>query len=200
MRIPIGGVNIAQLEAIDVGVGLKLIPNQVRADGAQFRVEADRSFFSDQGIGQFTEGIALFKQSVAATADVKFGETLILSGLSEDITDGQNSGVPVIKNIPVLSSLFSNDSRLRRGRSVIILVTPSRPAVIERGRDASMAVQRLVSMWDQVIERQHGIGTLASRIKNSNLFTRAAAEDAPGNKLQEPHVMKPLLRYLEESG
>ena len=94
------GVNTAQLERIDVGVRLSVTPSQVRPDGAQFRLEADRSFFSDVPGGTFREQLSIFKQSVSATADVRYGETLVLSGLQEQVFDHQDSKVPGIGDVP----------------------------------------------------------------------------------------------------
>jgi len=197
--VSVSGVNAAQVEKIDVGVALKILPNEIREDGARFRVEADRSFFSDQPIGSFAQGVATFKQNVAATADVRFGETLILSGLSESVTDGQRSRTPVLGDIPGLNVLFSQQSRLARSRSVLVLVTPSRPAAMARTATVAPAVQRLTELWDTVIERQHGLEALTERIQRSRKFTRAAAGDISVRSIGDPQVLVPLLASLSEA-
>ena len=192
LKVGVSGVNTAGLETVDVGVSLKVTPNQIRQDGAQFRIEADRSFFGDQGAGKFSESVALFKQSVAATADVRFGETLILSGLSESVTDGQESGVPILGDIPGVNLLFHNEAYLKRGRSVLVLVTPSLPASFARTRNADPALTKLVQMWDTVIEKRHGIDALTSRLQHSRKFTRAAAEDISVRNINDPKLLDSL--------
>ncbi|MBJ6609749.1 MAG: tetratricopeptide repeat protein [Candidatus Thiothrix moscowensis] len=192
LKVGVSGINTAGLETVDVGVSLKVTPNQIRTDGAQFRIEADRSFFGDQGAGRFSESVALFKQSVAATADVRFGETLILSGLSESVSDGQESGVPILGDIPGINLLFHNEAYLKRGRSVLVLVTPSLPASFARTRDVDPALTRLVHMWDTVIEKTHGIDALTSRLQHSRKFTRAAAEDIAIRNINDPKLLDSL--------
>lgn len=196
LKIPVSGVNTAVLENIDVGVSLKITPSEVRKDGAKFRVEADRSFFSDLNIGKFEQGITIFKQSVAATADVSFGETLILSGLSEAIRDGQSSAVPILGDIPVANLAFRNETNLKRGRHVLILITPSVPATITRTKILSPSLSRLIKVWDTVIEPRHGLEALTARLQKSWIFTRAAADDIPNPNLQDSKVLNPLLNSL----
>ncbi|MFN8850681.1 MAG: hypothetical protein ACK5W4_13400 [Inhella sp.] len=197
LHVQVSGVNTAQLEKIDVGVTLKITPSEVRADGARFRVEADRSFFSDQGVGSFKEQLATFKQSVAATADVRFGETLVLSGLSESLRDGQSSRVPVLGDIPGPDVLFSRSTNLERQRSVIVLVTPSLPLGLARTTARSPALDRLIALWDEVIEPRMGGPALVNRLRKLPSFTRAAAGDALVRDLSDPAVRRALVASLE---
>ena len=192
LKVGVSGVNTSSLESVDVGVSLKVTPNQIRTDGAQFRIEADRSFFGDQGAGKFSESVALYKQSVSATADVRFGETLILSGLSEAVTDGQESGVPILGDIPGTNLLFHNEAYLKRGRSVLVLVTPSLPVALERTREVSPALSKLVEMWDTVIERQHGLVPLTARLQKSRIFTRMAADDIAVRTISDNQLLSSL--------
>lgn len=196
INVALSGVNAAQLERIDVGVTLKITPSEIRDDGAVFRIEADRSFFSDQGLGSFAQGLSTFKQSVTATADVRFGETLILSGLSESVTDGTDSRVPGLGDIPGPDLLFSRQTRIQRDRSVLVLVTPSEPAGFARGRRSQPALERLIALWDQVIEPRTGLEALVRRLERSPRFTRAAAGDVYVRPLSDPAVMGGLLAAL----
>jgi len=194
--VQVSGVNTAQLEKIDVGIALKITPSEVRPDGARFRIEADRSFFSDAGAGSFKEQLATFKQSVAATADIRFGETLVLSGLSETVRDGQRSRVPGVGDVPGPDLLFSRSTLLERTRSVIILVTPSQPLGIARTVSRNPALERLVALWDQVIEPRHGGAALVERLRRTPLFSRAAAGDVGVRDLAEPAVRQALAAAL----
>lgn len=200
LNVAVSGVNFAQLEKIDVGVGLKITPAEIRADGARFRVEADRSFFSDQGVGSFSQQLATFKQSVAATADVRFGETLVLSGLSESVNDGNESGVPVLGDIPGVDLLFSRKTDQRRQRSVIILVTPSTPLGLPTTSNRGDAVRRLVQLWDTLIEPGHGLDALATRIQSRRFFTRGSVGDVRARDLRDPALMREFLASVGDAG
>lgn len=200
LNVAVSGVNFAQLEKIDVGVGLKITPAEIRADGARFRVEADRSFFSDQGVGSFSQQLATFKQSVAATADVRFGETLVLSGLSESVNDGNESGVPVLGDIPGVDLLFNRKTDQRRQRSVIILVTPSTPLGLPTASSRGDAVRRLVQLWETLIEPGHGLDALSARIQSRRFFTRGSVGDVQARDLRDPALMREFLASLGDAG
>lgn len=193
LNVAVTGVNFAQLERIDVGVGLKITPAEIRSDGARFRVEADRSFFSDQGVGSFSQQLATFRQNVAATADVRFGETLVLSGLSETVSDGNESGVPVVGDVPGLNLLFNRKTDLRRQRSVIILVTPSAPVGLQTGDTTGGAVRALTRLWDTLAQREHGLEALATRIQKRRFFSRASAGDVLARDLRDPQLLEQFL-------
>lgn len=196
LNVALSGVQFAQLDKINVGVGLKITPAEIRQDGARFRVEADRSFFSDQGVGSFSQQLATFQQNVAATADVRFGETLVLSGLSESVSDGNESGVPVLGDIPVLDMAFNRKTDQRRQRSVIILVTPSRPLGLATGEQRGEAVQKLMRLWDTLVEPHHGLAAAATRIQESRFFSRASVADVGVRDLHDPQLRRVFLAAL----
>lgn len=200
LNVTISGVQVVQLEKVDVGVTLRITPAEVRADGSRFRVEVDRAFFSDQNVGSFREAVSTFRQSVAATADVKFGETLILSGLTESIIDGQSSRTPGLGDIPGVDLLFKNRSQLNRKRSAIILVTPSLPVTLARTVDRNTAVDQLVRVWDTLIEPKVGAKPLAERMKAMRLFTRAAADDVSVRDLRDPVLRTAFLQAQKGAG
>lgn len=196
LNVAVSGVNFAQLEKIDVGVGLKITPAEIRADGARFRVEADRSFFSDQGVGSFSQQLATFKQNVAATADVRFGETLVLSGLSESVNDGNESGVPVLGDVPGVNLFFNRKTDQRRQRSVIILVTPSAPLGLQTGDTRGDAVRKLTQLWDTLVQPEHGMATLATRIQKRKFFSRASVGDVQARDLGDSNLRDAFLASL----
>ena len=195
--VQVSGINSAQLEKIDVGVSLKIQPSEVRADGARFKVEADRSFFSDQGVSTFSQQLSTFKQSVSATADVKYGQTLVLSGLSESVNDGSTSGVPVLGDLPGGNLLLNRRTQLERQRSVLILVTPSQPVgLVTPSAGRSEAVERLARLWDRVIEPEHGLKGLAQRFDKRLSYHRPVVGDVQVRDLRDPRLRAAVLDAL----
>ena len=55
---------------------------------------------------------------------VKNGDTLILTGVLQDSENVTSSKVPIFGDIPILGSLFRNNSTVKRKSELIILVTP----------------------------------------------------------------------------
>jgi len=56
------------------------------------------------------------------------GQTLILSGISEQEVERSSDGVPLLKDIPILQYLFNKTTKQNFTSSVLVLITPRRPA------------------------------------------------------------------------
>jgi Tfp pilus assembly protein PilF len=77
------------------------------------------------------------KVTVASEAVLTLGQTLILSGLSQRESRTGLSGVPYLRDIPILKYFFSTRTTTIADTAVIILVTPRDPAFSdERNRKA----------------------------------------------------------------
>jgi general secretion pathway protein D len=64
---------------------------------------------------------------------VQDGQTVGMAGLIRDSDSELNAGIPVIKDIPVLGSLFSNQKNERTRTELLVLITPH---VVHDQRDA----------------------------------------------------------------
>lgn len=197
LNVNVAGIQSAQIEKINVGVSMKIVPSQINEDGARFRLEVDRSFLSDTNAGTFTQAVGTFKQTVSATADIKFGETLILSGLSESVGDNTESRTPVVGDIPLIKTFFSNKITLKRARSAIILVTPSLPSSFARTVNYLPATTRLLELWDKVIEPTVGSGKLIQDITQNPQFSRFSHGDAHVRGLEDETLKKVLLENIK---
>ena len=111
---------------VPIGIHLSVKPKFFSDDHVQITVHAERAFLEQKSIHVgFTSVTQTVKTDVSATAVLKFGETLMLSGLSETTSDKSNSGVPFIKKIPFVQYLFSRDEALETKKSILIFLTPT---------------------------------------------------------------------------
>ncbi len=76
---------------------------------------------------------------VTSTAVLALDQTLILTGLSQRELRTGNSGVPLLKSIPIVKYLFSEKNSLLGDLSIIILLTPRDPAFFDEQDRKSMA-------------------------------------------------------------
>jgi len=110
---------------IPIGITLNVTPTFYGDNTVEVVVHAEHSFLQMQsemvGFSAFSQTT---KTSVDATAVLKFGETLILSGLSERGSDHSSSGVPLLQDIPGVQYFFSRDEQLKSKKSILILLTP----------------------------------------------------------------------------
>jgi len=180
LKVGISGVNFSSLESIDIGIELKVTPLEITRENTRVRVETTRSFMTEGAAGTFREGLATFRQKVAATAEVGFGETLILSGLSESVDDSTYSKTPLIGDLPIVGSAFNERSKQSRRDAAIMLVTPSLPGSLPgRAQIRSESVDKLVKLWTRVIDPATNATDIGARLSRIRLFTRAQPNDAP---------------------
>ena len=125
-----------------IGVSFSITPTIIDGDNLMLSVKAVRSFVEPPAVG--TTGVALStsRNSVTANISARFGETVILSGLTERELIRGDSGVPVLKDIPGVQYMFANSSMTDFFRTVMIMITPRRPvtsdadmAAVEREKD-----------------------------------------------------------------
>lgn len=178
INVGISGINLGSLQPIDVGVGLKVLPETIEGEMVTFRVHASRSFLSREQVGTFDESLTTFKQLVQATAEVEFGQTLLLSALSERVRDATYSKTPGLGDIPGPSVLFNDRKDMNRTETLLVLVTPVRPttfATVDRQPPAT--VQHLLKSWQTWIDPQSSVEAILQRFESQRFFSQAEHGD-----------------------
>jgi general secretion pathway protein D len=65
------------------------------------------------------------QRNIQTTVAIQSGATVALGGLIRDRLEHSNSGVPVLKDIPVVGSLFGTKGRGGRRTELLVLITPN---------------------------------------------------------------------------
>jgi Flp pilus assembly secretin CpaC len=195
INVRVSGVNLGTLQPIDVGVGLKVTPEALNAKKVTFRVSASRSFLSREQIGTFQESLTTFKQLVSATAEVEFGQTLVLSALSESVQDSTVSKTPGLSQIPGLSTFFKKSTTANRQESLLILITPVLPTAVRVRENLRPAtVDKLISMWNNLIDPRSSVDAILDRFGRSPFFRGAQSGDLRWRQVITPQLGEEALR------
>jgi len=67
---------------------------------------------------------AIFKKQTDTTLIVQDGETIVISGLTKQKKQAEDSGVPGMKDVPVLGWLFKGETKQENMEEVLIFITP----------------------------------------------------------------------------
>lgn len=178
VRVAVSGVNLGTLEQIDIGIEMKVTPVEITPEGTRIRIETGRSFLTSDPAGSFSEQLTTFRQKVAATAEIRFGETLVLSGLTETVDDKTFSKTPVLGDVPLVGNLFNERNSTQRRDSVLVLVTPTRPMALPgRPWARSEQVERLAKLWTDVIDPMSDARVAEQRLARMPFFTRMTRAD-----------------------
>lgn len=74
------------------------------------------------------------QQSANTTVFVDNGETVVIAGLTSNETHNVETGIPILKDIPLIGNLFKRSETNKDKKDLIIFVTPH---IIERGYSAA---------------------------------------------------------------
>jgi tetratricopeptide (TPR) repeat protein len=178
LKVAVNGVNSSSLEQIDIGIEMKVTPIEITATGTRVRIETGRSFLTADAAGTFNEALTTFRQKVVATAEIRFGETLLLSGLNESVDDRTYSKTPLIGDLPLVGNAFNERNKVQRRDAVMVLVTPSRTTSLPgRPWARAEAVDRLAKFWTQVVDPSTNAAASQARLGHMRLFSRMARSD-----------------------
>lgn len=126
----------------EVGVKLSVTPEFLPDNLIKLNVVAERTFLAIPSTSvKFDFRLDTNKTMVNANVVMKFGETLILSGLSERDQTKDRDGVPVLQDVPIVQYLFSRNVTRDYYKSVLILLTPRRTQYTNRA-EADIAAER----------------------------------------------------------
>lgn len=142
----------------DIGIKLSVTPKFLSEDKVEIELSAERTFLTTPNTTAvtYTYRIDTSKTSISANVVVNFEDTLLIGGVTEKETIVSDSGVPVIKDIPVINTFFSHNQYDDVEKSMLILVTPRRPHYIPGNRANTGASEAHSSSLDEFIERNTG--------------------------------------------
>lgn len=101
-----GGNSIQRIERRDVGVTLEVVPHIV-ADKVVLTINQESSTVTNSTIAS---DIITNKRTLTTTVILRNGETIVLGGLISSEKRNVESGVPVLKDIPLMGDLFRSTS------------------------------------------------------------------------------------------
>lgn len=144
----------------EIGVRLAITPEFLPGDRVKLQVIAERTFLTTPSSSVVFEfRLDTSKTTVNANVAMKFGETLILSGLSEKELERNRDGVPFLQDVPLLQYFFSKATTRDFRKSVMILLTPRRAQFLNRDtKDRDKALEDLNGFERSIkeLERLHG--------------------------------------------
>jgi type IV pilus assembly protein PilQ len=114
-------------EKVPVGIILTVTP-QVSSDGyVLMNINVKSSTVAPGTVTSGTAGVIPFDElnrEAVANVLVRDGETIVLGGILKDTSQDTESGVPYLKDIPVLGWLFKNQRLQKDFEELMVFITP----------------------------------------------------------------------------
>lgn len=118
--IKLQGFKSEQIHWIKYGVGLKIKPLADSSGRMSLTIETEIS-----NLSAFVDNIPTVETSrVSSHFDLSKSQVIALSGILRDQNSSGHDGLPFLKNIPILGSLFSSKKYISKQSELVILVEP----------------------------------------------------------------------------
>jgi general secretion pathway protein D len=112
-----------EIETKDTGVILEITPSIRANNSVLLNINQEVSKASESALkGNLTPIIS--KRNVTSDIVVQSGRTAILGGLIEDRMDETESGVPILRKVPVFGHLFKQNTNNVRRFELLVMITP----------------------------------------------------------------------------
>ncbi len=189
-----GGGGFTQF--LNVGITLDVTPYITPDDLVVMDIQqtiSELDGFIDMGGGQ--QGAAGQKapqtteREASSTISVRDGDTILLGGFIRDAKTDTESGVPFLKDIPLLGSLFKSQSATSKRSELLVLI---RPTILKTPEDAALMVsqerQRLPGIREAEAEFKAAEDARRRKVdkKLSRKSGNANTSEKPARKLQLP--------------
>ena len=140
-----GGVaGSGAIEPIDTGVQLEVTPAFLDADTIDMNVFAQRTFL-ESSLSQVSDTITgtsfaqTSKTSISANLTLRYGETMVLSGLSDQEKEKLDNKTPGLGDLPGIQYLFRRQTELSSKKTVLVLLTPRKATLNYDSQSAAPA-------------------------------------------------------------
>ncbi len=146
----------------ETGVIMQVTPRVNTGGLVTLDIAQEVSDVAQQATNTVTGSPTFDDQVFRTRVAVQDGQTVGLAGLIRDNVSQGNSGLPFIKDIPILGTLFSTQANSRARTELLVLITPH---VVHDQRDARALTEDLRSqlinagLVPQEVERQGGSGS-----------------------------------------
>ncbi len=108
----------------DVGTNLTIIPTINQDDYVTVQILQEVSTLTSQTIPTALNAPIISTREASTRATIRDGQTVVIGGLIGTTEENSDSGVPFLKDIPLLGNLFKRQVRSRNRTELAIFVTP----------------------------------------------------------------------------
>ena len=174
---------IQQVDFLNVGTLLRVRPFVTSDRMVRMEVHPERS--SGKVIANIPQTSTA---EVTTNVMVPDGGTLVIGGLMENVDDKEQSGVPVLANIPVLGALFRQRTHTTTKNELIVLLTPHvcNPGALPPCNDPASALIRPAVYRAPVAPAASGLSINVRGTESLAMGQQAAYEVEIINQASEP--------------
>jgi len=147
-----GGTGIiSAVQYRNTGTILKIKPVIHSSDQVDMEVSQEVSSVANNTTGGISSP-TINKSSLDTKLTLKHGSTYVLGGLISNNVDKTNSGIPFLKDIPILGQAFKKSTDSTKRNELVILITPYIISDDGEARAVTDAFRKQLGTWAQEVK------------------------------------------------
>jgi general secretion pathway protein D len=132
----------------DVGTALTIIPTINQDDYVSVQILQEVNNLTEQVMAAAFNAPVISTREASTRAIIRDGQTVVIGGLIGESLDYFDSGVPFLKEIPLIGNLFKKKSERRTRNELAIFVTPY---IVRSDADADAIRERIRNRLDEAM-------------------------------------------------
>jgi len=147
---------ISNISFRDTGVLLSVTPRVNSGGLVTMEIFQEVSEVSSRSSVSDVVAPTISTRDITSTVAVQSGETIVLGGLIRETNRDGTTGVPVLKDLPVIGGLFRTTSQSSERTELIVLLTPTVASDSDDAREITEEFRRRLQGLDESLE-QYGV-------------------------------------------
>lgn len=183
-----GGSLSSQSFTKEVGLTLSVTPKFTDADTVTLNISTGlETFITKPAVGTFQESLQTDKASTDVTADLRFGDTIVVSAGRYANVQASKSGTPVIQDVPLLGSLFKKRFNSYDSNDLLILLSVRREV---GGSETGSAdeFQRVSLQGEQLWRKLDVVQSVSVNRKDPEAHRQYYSLDNPGRGFSSSYM------------
>jgi len=144
-----GSTNLLQsIQYRKTGIILKIKPTVYSDDRIDLDISQEVSEALPMDDGATANSPSIFNRSLNTSLSLRDGGSVVMAGLISDRRTDTDSGIPGLKDVPLLGSLFKNKSVKKNRTELVLIIVPYIVESDERATELSQAVIERFDLLD----------------------------------------------------
>ncbi len=193
-------VFVSTVEYRDTGVIFEVTPRINSSGSVILNIGQEVSLVGETDAA--TGNPVISQRLINSSVSVDSGETIVLGGLFSDRRSGSNSGIPILKDLPVAGNLFGTSSRSSAQTELLVLITPR---IVNNQMDARRVTEQLRNRVQSLRSDSASLSTQmnipSTRTQNSALIDNSVrVQRAVASAVEVPVAAAPAPSTAAASG
>ncbi len=127
LLLGVSGINTGEVSRFPIGLMMSVTPTFLDDGSIDFNIEIGREVLTQTASfirNSFANSAQTIKENTKTKVNLRYGETVIISALTDDEVSNAEDRTPGLAKAPIIGNFFRHDVRSHKHVSLLVLLTP----------------------------------------------------------------------------